>query len=77
MFYMKCKNHILEIRQDNVYTRCPGCRKEMHVDLHDILNDGDLEGTQVFCEKCTYKRAMEHRGEPWAEKVLRQRNGKI
>ena len=60
MFYMKHKGEKLEVRDDNVYTKCPRCGKEHHVDLHDILGEGgDLYGTQVYCSLCSDIRRAE------------------
>lgn len=58
MFYMKHKGKKLEIRDDNVYTICPGCGKEHKVDLQDILSCGhaDLYSTYVYCERCSAER---------------------
>lgn len=64
MFYLKHKGRKLEIREDNVYTICPGCGKEHHVDLVDILSleNSDLYGTTVYCPDCTIQR--ERAGKP-------------
>ena len=45
----------MEIRDDNVYNRCPRCGKEIHVNLEDVFRDGkaDLFGTAVFCQRCS------------------------
>lgn len=58
MFYMKHKGTKLEIRDDNVYTICPECGKEHHVDLHDILSaeHADLYSTSVYCYDCSERR---------------------
>lgn len=58
MFYMKHKGKKLEINEDNVYTVCPQCGKEHHVDISDILASGsaDLYGTSVYCEACSAQR---------------------
>lgn len=60
MFYMKHKGQKLPIRVDNVYTICPRCRREHHVDLGDVANatngNFDIEDTHVFCVRCTAER---------------------
>ena len=60
MFYMKHKGQKLPIRVDNVYTICPRCRREHHVDLGDIANatngNFDIEDIHVFCVRCTAER---------------------
>ena len=60
MFYIKTKQHSgkmvsAEITDENVFTRCPECGREMPVDLAEIFADGegDLFITQVFCAACT------------------------
>lgn len=54
MFYVKYNGRKLEIRDDNVYTRCGSCGREHKVDLEEILHDGgDLYGTSVFCPECS------------------------
>ena len=63
-----------EINSENVFTVCPECGVEHMVDLVDILTtgDADLYSTQVFCHDCSKKRAQQHRGEPWAEQLVRE-----
>jgi hypothetical protein len=60
MFYIKTKQHSgkmvsTEITDENVFTRCPECGREMPVDLAEIFADGegDLFSTQVLCAACT------------------------
>ena len=67
MFYIKTKQHSgkmvsTEITDENVFTRCPECGREMPVDLAEIFADGegDLFSTQVLCAACT-KRSAENR----------------
>ncbi len=60
MFYVKDRLTDLsevkiEITDSNVYTKCPACRKEISVDLVEVLKEGDLLGTSVFCEDCSVK----------------------
>lgn len=61
MFYMKHRGKRLNIREDNVYTRCPNCGKEHAVDIQEIFRDGesDIYGTAVYCEDCAVKRVKE------------------
>ena len=60
MFYTKTVMHgritiISEIHDNNVYTTCPGCGRELSVCLADVFADeeADLEGTVIFCEACS------------------------
>ena len=48
MFYLKHKGEKLEIQCDNVYTQ-----REIPVDIAEVLAEGDLEGTQVYCVECS------------------------
>ena len=64
MFYIKTKQHsgktiTTEITDENVFTRCPECGREMPIDLAEIFADGegDLFSTQVFCAACTNESA--------------------
>ncbi|MEL7610619.1 MAG: hypothetical protein AAGU74_14090 [Bacillota bacterium] len=61
MFYMKHGNRKLEILDDNVYTLCPQCGQEEHVDIQEILSSGDADlcGTAVYCERCLRERVKE------------------
>lgn len=58
MFYVKCKGRKVNLREDNVFTRCPECGKEHTVDLSLIFDDGkaDFYSTTVYCEECTQKQ---------------------
>lgn len=48
------KQEILDGEDGNIFTNCPGCGKEFHVDLIDIFDcDGDLYSTQIFCDECS------------------------
>ena len=45
----------VEINDENVFTRCPRCGKEVPVDLAELFHcdeDSDLYGTGVFCDEC-------------------------
>ena len=53
MFYLKHRGEKLEIQCDNVYTVCPQCQREIPVDIAEVLAEGDLEGTQVYCVECS------------------------
>lgn len=45
----------VEVRSDNVFTRCPCCGDEMQVNLADVFADGKgtLEDTDVLCKDCS------------------------
>ena len=65
MFYIKTKQYCgktttTEITDENVFTRCPECGREMPVDLAEIFADGegDLFSTQVVCAACTKKSTV-------------------
>ena len=57
MYYLKNGKKKLFIEDDNVFTQCPRCGKEMPVDLDDAVIDGtlDLYGASWYCERCTKK----------------------
>lgn len=60
MFYVKetvsdSMDVTIEINDENVFCRCPRCGDEVQVDLQEILKEGDLFGTAVFCERCSRK----------------------
>lgn len=62
MFYVKERlsdttEVSIEINDENVFTRCPGCGSEVSIDLAELLSDGesDLFGTAVYCKKCSRK----------------------
>lgn len=64
MFYMKHKGNKLPIRDDNVYTKCPECGREHHVDLQEILSTGnaDLYSTHVLCGACSERVLVKKEG---------------
>jgi len=77
MFYVKTKigegtNITTEITDENTYTRCIDCGREIQMDLDEAIVDGhlDLFGMGIRCEDCSYKHALQHRGEEWAEMVI-------
>lgn len=45
------------IEDNNVFTQCPRCGKEIPVDLNDGIVDGqlDLYGTSWYCSGCSEK----------------------
>ena len=49
----------VEITDENVYTRCPGCGAEIPVDIVEDIRryeDFDLFGTSIFCNNdCVIK----------------------
>ena len=70
MFYIRTKQNCgktitTDITDENVFTRCPGCGREMPVDLAEIFADaeGDLFSTKIFCAACT-KASAEDRLSP-------------
>jgi hypothetical protein len=69
MFYVKRKltdkvTVITELHDDNVFTKCPECGKEISIDLAELFCDGegDLYGTSVYCAGCTKKREKKKSG---------------
>lgn len=77
MFYIKTKINegtciTAEITDENVFTTCIDCGNEIPVDLDDMIVDShlDLFGTGCRCEGCSYKHALQYRGEPWAEMLI-------
>ena len=67
MFYIKTKlpdgkTTKTEITDENVFTRCPECGREMTVDLAELFSDGegDMFSTGVICADCTEKRMEKH-----------------
>lgn len=62
MFYVKqnfgCAEVTTEITDENVFTRCPKCGKEIAVDLVELFSDGegDLFSTTCLCRECSKKR---------------------
>lgn len=68
MFYIKTKINedtciTTEITDENTFTTCVDCGCELQVDL-------DLFGLGMRCEECSYKHALQHRGEAWAEQLI-------
>ena len=63
MFYVKERLNDavevnVEITDENVFTRFPGCGDEVCVDLAELFGgdeDCDLYGTAVYCEECSRK----------------------
>lgn len=43
------------IRQDNTYTRCPKCGKEIPINLADFTDEEDFDPTNfdMMCETCS------------------------
>lgn len=47
---------IIPITENGLFCECPVCGKETSVEYDiflSILEDGDLEETQVYCEPCS------------------------
>ncbi len=60
MFYVKERmnervNLTLGITDDNVYTKCPRCGKEVKVNLGEVFKVGDVDlfETVVLCAECS------------------------
>lgn len=72
MFYIKQQGTITEITSKNVFTHCMDCGQEIPVDLAQMVFHGrlDLSGTSCRCEDCSYKHALQHRGEAWADMLI-------
>lgn len=77
MFYIKTKINegtciTTEITDENTFTACVDCGRELQIDLDEAIIDGhlDLFGLGMRCEGCSYKHALQHRGEPWAEQII-------
>ncbi len=63
MFYVKATlaegvEINIDITDENVYTRCPVCGKEMNVDIVEYARgtEFDLCGTSVYCSKECYEQ---------------------
>lgn len=59
MFYVKIQEEGLTVKatitDENVFTDCPVCGKQIQADLYDILQDGDLFSTSIYCKECYEK----------------------
>jgi len=57
MFYVKHNGKKIFIEDDNTFTMCPRCGKEMQVSLEQAVVDGklDLYGTAFYCKQCSPK----------------------
>lgn len=60
MFYLKTKlanGKVIktDITDENVFTRCPDCGRELPIDLVEVFSDGegDLFSTSIICSTCT------------------------
>lgn len=60
MFYVKeeLKDGVeihIEITDENVYSTCPLCGKEVALDLTEVFSDGDADlfATSVLCDTCS------------------------
>jgi len=69
MFYVKTQLNedaaiVVDITDENVFTTCPDCGKEVQVDLTDFAGDEefDLYDTGVYCPECSKRHWLaEHR----------------
>lgn len=61
MYYVKYKHHEIPLEDDNVFTHCGRCGKEMAVDLDECIANGrlDLYGVTWYCPECTRQLALE------------------
>ena len=64
MFYLKTKlanGKVVktDITDENVFTCCPECGRELSIDLVEVFSDGegDLFSTSIICSACTKKRS--------------------
>lgn len=59
MFYVKINDGEKVIKEEltdeNVFTVCPKCGKELQIDLAETFPDGeiDLFGTSIMCKECS------------------------
>ena len=61
MYYVKAKigreaEIKIEVHGDDIYTKCTKCGKEILADtgiLSELLEEGNLDGTSMCCEKCS------------------------
>ena len=67
MFYVKATlaegvEINIDITNENVFTRCSDCGKEMNVDIVEEARgtEIDLYGTICLCEECTHKMKGEN-----------------
>lgn len=58
MFYVKGRGRKVNLREDNVFTKCPACGREHAVDLVAIFEGGeaDFYSTAVYCPECSVER---------------------
>ncbi len=70
MFYVKERigrgaTVSLDITDKNVFTRCPGCRKEVQVNLEEVfkVEDVNLLDTVVLCNECSERVQRRRRHE--------------
>ena len=68
MFYLKTKlanGKVVktDITDENVFTCCPECGRELPIDLVEVFADGegDLFTTSIICSACTKKRTGKRR----------------
>jgi len=56
MYYVKYNSEKLEINDENVFSDCPICGREVQADLSIAINDSYIEyDSSVFCDTCTMK----------------------
>jgi hypothetical protein len=51
---------ITRVQNDNIYTRCPDCGKELQIDLNQLIHDDqiDLDESSINCPICFLKHFM-------------------
>lgn len=63
MFYVKTKissnkDIKVDLYEDEIYTQCPKCGKEIQIEpkeLASIIAEEGLTSTNVYCEQCSHK----------------------
>ena len=62
MFYIKTKEgKVIQLKNTNIYTICPCCGEEQEINFESLVSGFghiDLEGTEVYCEKCAEENEM-------------------
>lgn len=65
MLYLKAQiNEQVELKidlyDDEIFTTCPGCGKEVQVEPQDLVeiiqSGGDFVGTNIYCNGCFSKK---------------------
>ena len=71
MFYVKenmspTVDVTVELHDDNVFCVCPGCGREVEIDIAELFSDGesDLYDTSVYCADCSKAKLKDVRSKP-------------